>query len=683
MNQLQHETSPYLLQHAHNPVNWCAWKPEAFEVARRENKPILVSIGYSTCHWCHVMERESFENEDIAAIMNNYFVNIKVDREERPDVDHIYMEACQALTGAGGWPLNCFLLPDGRPFFAGTYYPPMPAHNRPSWGQLLQHINKVYKERYADVVNQAERLTEMIEHSDATFYDPDSPLGLTPQNDFPKEVHHNIYEHLKKSFDTEDGGFGNAPKFPGTMSLDYLLQYYFHTQHSAALKHVQFSLEKMIRGGIYDQLGGGFARYTVDKSWLVPHFEKMLYDNAQLISLLSDLYKATDEPLYKLTITETLKFISREMTSSEGGFFSALDADSEGEEGKFYVWQEEEIDQILEGEMAEIFKQYYGVSKAGNWEGKNILWRPRSLSAVAIQFNYSSENLQKILEEAKKILFKHRSGRIRPSLDDKIILNWNALQLKAYAKAYKALKETKYKEAAIRNYQFIKKNLLKEDGIHLYHTYKNGKAQYDSFLDDYSYFTDALLELYSITFDEKYLHEARAYADLVIDDFYDKNSGLFFYTSEEQNDIPVRKREVYDTSIPSGNSTMAAVLMTLATVTGQNNYKDIAARAMGKLCQAVEKYPTSFSNWAAAMLKLSFPNYELAILGENAKEKAEKINTEYLPNIILMSSATSNDDFPVLKGRAAQDDALIYVCREYACQLPVEEVSAAIRQIVG
>lgn len=685
MNRLQHETSPYLLQHAHNPVDWYAWKPEAFERAKRENKPILVSIGYSTCHWCHVMERESFENDDVAAIMNAYFINIKVDREERPDVDKIYMEACQILTGAGGWPLNCFLLPDGRPFYAGTYYPPVPisAQNRPSWPQLLHHIHRIYQERHEEVIQQAERLTGAIANADSTFYHSDSRLGLSRDNNFTPDIHQIIFQQLTKTFDTENGGFGGAPKFPAAMTMNYLLQFFFHFRNQSALNHVMFSLEKMIRGGIYDQLGGGFARYTVDGAWLIPHFEKMLYDNALLVSLLADAYRVTENQLFKSTIEETLQFIQREMTNTEGGFYSALDADSEGVEGKFYVWNKTEIHDILEEEEAAIFCDYYDVTENGNWEGYNILWRPKSLSAVGIQYNYSSENLYVILQKAKEKLFEARSKRIKPGLDDKSILNWNALQLIAYAKAYKALNQEAYKEAALKNYVFIKKAFLQEDGSTLYHTYKDGKAQYDAFLDDYSYFINALIELYGVTFDLKLLKEAQSYTELVIQSFYDEENKLFYYTKAEQQDIPIRKREVYDSSLPSGNSVMVDNLFSLGTLLNKNSYLQLAGAVMSTLKQAVEKYPSSFSNWASQIFRLTHPGFEIAILGENAIDKAQKAQEFYLPNTLLMASRQQNSDFALLDRTNPDSDTYIYVCQQYACQLPVTELDKAIQQIVG
>jgi uncharacterized protein YyaL (SSP411 family) len=683
MNRLQHETSPYLLQHAHNPVDWYAWKPEAFEKAQKENKPILVSIGYSTCHWCHVMERESFEDPAIAAFMNEHFVNIKVDREERPDVDQIYMEACQVISGSGGWPLNCFLLPDGRPFYAGTYYPPRPAHNRPSWSQLLQHMVKVYKEEPQNVRAQAEQLTQIVDGSDTTFF-PGSKLGLEKDSVFDQAAIHQIYAQLSQSFDREDGGLGGAPKFPASMSMEFILRYFFHTQEKEALQHIEFSLQKMIRGGIYDQLGGGFARYATDKAWLVPHFEKMLYDNALLIGLLSELYQLSGKTIYKTTIEECLGFIQNEMTHPEGGFYSALDADSEGVEGKYYVWDKKEIEDVLDDRaLSEIFCTYYDVTEAGNWEGKNILWRPISMKALSEQFGQAEEKLAAQLEKAKALLLQARSQRQRPGLDDKILLNWNALQLIAYAKAYKALKNDAYKEAALKNYAFLKKALLQEDGLHFFHTYKDQQSQYHAFLDDYSYWIAALLELYSITFDLQFVREAQQYAELVMNDFFDASSKVFYYTSAQQTDIPLRRKELFDSSIPSGNSTMLHNLMQLGLILGNDQYISLSDEILANLKQAVVKYPTSFARWASALLEKAYPSYEVAIVGPDFRQKAEAFQSRYIPNTLLMAHETSDERYPVLAGRKTEKDTYIYVCRLYACQLPEQEVDNAIRQIVG
>lgn len=682
MNRLQHETSPYLLQHAENPVDWYAWKPEAFERARREDKPIIVSIGYSTCHWCHVMERESFEDPDVADFMNEHFVNIKVDREERPDVDQIYMEACQAISGSGGWPLNCFLTPDGRPFFAGTYYPPKAAYNRPSWMQVLMNMYRAYRDKRTTVEEQANRLVERIQGSDRLFVKEDLLQEEGKDLRFTPVLLQNIFHALEKNFDDKYGGFGGAPKFPATMTMQYLLHYYHHHGQKDALRYVTFTLDKMIGGGIYDQLGGGFARYATDAAWLIPHFEKMLYDNALMVGVLADAYKLSHKPAYAEAIRHTLAFVEREMTHPKGGFYSALDADSEGEEGKFYVWDKKEIEEILGAEAA-LFCNYYGVSEEGNWEGKNILWRPRESGAFAQSQNIPESELQRRLSAAGEKLLVERAKRIRPGRDEKIILAWNALQCTAYAKAYLALEEEKYRKAARSNLRFLLSHMGKEDGVALYHTYaeRDGApvVQYDAFLDDYAFLIEALINVYQITFEETYLEQAIRYADLVLDRFSDPENGLFYYTSEEQQDIILRKKEIYDSAQPSGNSTMAVNLLKLAALSGRSEYRENAVEMLSRVRDSVEKYPSSFARWAEAMTLLVQPLYEVAVVGPAADLKAlEFQRNAYLPNSVVMAAAAATNQYPLLAGRMAKDEqSTIYVCRDYACQMPVVEIEKA------
>ena len=675
MNRLQHETSPYLLQHAHNPVDWYAWKPEAFERAKAEDKPILVSIGYSTCHWCHVMERESFESEVVAALMNKYFINIKVDREERPDVDQIYMDACQAISGSGGWPLNCFLTPDGRPFFAGTYYPPQPAHNRPAWPQLLQHISDAFRNRREEVEAQANQLTEAIRNSDRLFIKEEA-LQLPKAELFTPALTTNIFTGLQKKFDRGEGGFGGAPKFPGTMSLRYLLDYYVLSGEDAALSHLMLSLEKMIRGGIYDQLGGGFARYSTTRDWLVPHFEKMLYDNALLVGLLADVYRLSPDPLYRQAIEETLAFIAREMTGPEGGFYSALDADSEGVEGKFYVWAKAEVEEILEEEAA-LFCTYYGLSEQGNWEGANILNAKISFKAFAEQEGLEEEEVRHRLQAARRKLFAVRAHRIRPGLDDKVLLSWNALMLTAYCKAYAALGEAAYLEAAERNIAFLLEKFRTADELRLLHTYKEGKAQYDAFLDDYALLIEALIALHDINFDTSLLARAGKYADYLIEHFLDQQSKLFYFTGAQQQDIILRPKGLYDSALPSGNSTMAHNLHRLGVLLGRNDFESLSVNMLSSVRASVESYPSSFARWALAMLYRIFPMQEIAIIGEEASTKATAFNKAYVPNRVLMAVEHVEASFPLLSGKSAEGDTNIYVCKEYACRQPVKTVEEA------
>ena len=680
MNHLQYETSPYLLQHATNPVDWYAWKPEAFERALREDKPILVSIGYSTCHWCHVMEHESFEDEAVAAFMNTHFVNVKVDREERPDVDHIYMEACQFISGGGcGWPLNCFLTPDGRPFFAGTYYPPVQAHSRPAWMDVLQHIYKSFKERRKVVEEQADQLLGLIENSDARLFGQVIE-GLTPAQAFTPVALQGIALGLLKRADREFGGFGGAPKFPSTMTLRYLLHYHFFTGDGAALQQVAVSLDKMIQGGIYDQLGGGFARYATDRAWLVPHFEKMLYDNALLVVLLCEAFQLTHETLYRETIEETLSYIQREMLSAEGGFFAAQDADSEGVEGKFYVWDKTEIDALL-GAEATLFNDFYGVSENGNWEHVNILWRAQPFESYAQQHDLEVESLKLRLQQARAVLFAARDQRIYPGLDDKILLDWNALMCTAFAKAYQALGTPAYLEIAQRNVDFLLDKFLQNDGVTLFHTYKNGQAQYDAFLNDYAFLIEALLEVYSITFDTKYLDKAKIYTDYVRANFFDAEKNVFYFTSAHQKDVIIRKIDLYDSALPSGNSAMVHNLQRLGILFNEPAYRSLAAAMLMSTQSAVEQYASSFSLWALAIMNEVHPIPEIAILGEDAFEIAISMQRQFLPNKVLMASKTESDNYPLLVGKPLEAQTKIYICQNYACQQPVESVTVAYENL--
>ncbi len=680
MNRLQYETSPYLLQHAHNPVDWYAWKPEAFERAAREDKPILVSIGYSTCHWCHVMERESFEDPQTAAFMNEHFINIKVDREERPDVDQIYMEACQVISGSGGWPLNCFLLPDGRPFYAGTYYPPRPAYNRPSWMQLMQHIAQLYLDDRKVVEDQAARLTDAIRQSDTALMNR-SWSGVEYANPINPAVLHNAFQRLKDSFDKEEGGFGGAPKFPGAMNLQFLLRFEHFSGDKEALAHVEFSLKKMIGGGIYDQLGGGFARYATDRAWLVPHFEKMLYDNALLIRALSETYQRTGHDVYRQAIEETLAWVEREMTHPEGGFFSALDADSEGEEGKFYVWDKKEIDEIL-GEDAFHFNTLYGVSAEGNWEGHNILWRPFDWIAYAREAGCGEEEWKGRMAQWRARLLEERAKRIRPGLDDKVLLGWNALQASAYAHAFAALGHEPYREAAERNLRFLLRAFAREGGEGLFHTWKEGQAQYEAFLDDYAFLIEALLDVYGVSGEAWYLEQARRWADYVLAHFHDPETKLFYFTGSGQKDIPLRRKDLYDSALPSGNSTMAHNLLRLGLLFGEPSYGELAAGMLERMRDVLERYPGSFGRWMTAFLWAVYPPKELAVVGKDWEAVARSVNRWYIPHKVLMAAAAGDERYPMLAGKEGGEKTNIYVCESYACQRPVDTLEA-FAQLLG
>ncbi|MCU7548522.1 thioredoxin domain-containing protein [Chitinophagaceae bacterium LB-8] len=665
INRLAKETSPYLLQHAHNPVDWYPWGEEAFAKAQSEDKPILVSIGYAACHWCHVMERESFENPDVAAIMNEHFVNIKVDREERPDVDHIYMDAVQAMTGSGGWPLNAFLTPDGKPFYGGTYFPPQRAFNRASWTEVLQAIVKSYTEKRDEIVEQAENLTDHLERSNS--------FGIeTPADNVSKELVDTAFQNIMKNADKVWGGFGRAPKFPQTFVIQFLLRYAQLTGNQEAKEQALLSLDKMMQGGIYDHVGGGFARYSTDTEWLVPHFEKMLYDNALLISSLSEAYQATKEEKYKEVIDETLRFIESDLMHVDGGFFSALDADSEGEEGKFYVWDYEEVRAIV-GENADIFCQYFNIKKEGNWEGKNILHTSLAIEDFASQNRLSPAALRVIISDGKRKLLEARSNRIKPLLDDKVILSWNALVNRAYSKAYAATGNVHYREVAERNMQFLLNAFT--NGSEWWHTWKNGQAKHPAFLDDFATLIAALIELAQVTADYKWLRLGETLSEEVMKQFADTESAFFFYTNVTQKDVLLRKKELYDGAVPSGNSLMACNLYYLSLFFDKPEWRKRAETMVLSLCDVVVKYPTSFGVWLSDLFEIIYGINEIAVVGPGYNESLKELLSVYIPHKVLMAAGTADSSLPLLKDKSG-DGLQIYLCKGYVCQQPVKTIEA-------
>ena len=672
-NRLSKETSPYLLQHAHNPVDWYAWGEEAFQKARIEDKPILVSVGYSACHWCHVMERESFEDEAIASIMNENFVNIKVDREERPDLDHIYMDAVQAMTGSGGWPLNVFLTADLKPFYGGTYFPPVRAHNRPSWKEILLSISHIYKEQRSDILSQAENLTQHIFQSNQ-FARVD--VHNNSDGRYSKQTGDLIFEAIMRSADRIYGGFGNAPKFPQTFTIQYLLHYHYHTRNDDALSQACLSLDKMIHGGIYDQLGGGFSRYSTDSQWLVPHFEKMLYDNALLVIVMSEAYQLTRKDIYKRAARQTIAFIEREMTSPEGGFYAALDADSEGVEGKFYVWSKAEIEEVLGEAEGSLFCDFYDVTDKGNWENTNILNVPVSVEDFASQKRLPASEVSDRLERASLQLLQRRSQRVRPGLDDKILLGWNALMNTAYSKAYAAFGDESYKRRAMDNMGFLLDRFKRNSDPSFYHTYKNGRAKYPAFLDDYAFLIHALIHLQEITSDSQYLRQARTLCDHVVEKFGDTDSAFFFYTNIDQSDILVRKKEVYDGAIPSANSIMAWNLYYIGVVFDLPAWKERSVKACSSLYDVVTKHPTSFGVWATNILGLSYGIPEVALTGQHIQKLLNEFLRTFIPLRIFQSSTLETKDFPLLAGKKISEKPLLFLCKDYSCQRPVTEVTA-------
>jgi uncharacterized protein YyaL (SSP411 family) len=671
-NKLIEETSPYLLQHAHNPVNWFPWSDEALEKARKENKPILVSIGYSACHWCHVMERESFEDEETARIMNEHFVNIKIDREERPDLDHIYMDAVQAMTGSGGWPLNVFLTPETKPFYGGTYFPPKRAFNRPSWQEVLLGVTEAFTQRRNEIDAQSENLTEHLLQSNA--------FGISSKAEkdvFTKENITEAFENIMKNADKKWGGFGKAPKFPQSFIIQYLLRFFYATGNKEASDQALLSIDKMIDGGIYDQVGGGFARYSTDTEWLVPHFEKMLYDNALLISVISEAYQITNEKRYKEVIEETIQFIQRELMHPEGGFYAALDADSEGEEGKFYVWDHAEVIELLK-EDGSIFCDFFDIKAGGNWEEKNILQRKKREKDFCDDNNISLEQLQGIIQKGKNILLQKRNERVRPQTDDKIILGWNALMNIALCKAFAATGNESFKKLAIDNMHFLLSKVSNNNTRNFFHTWKNDIAKQPAFLDDYAFLIQALIQLQEITGDTNYLEKAKLITDHVLENFNDPTTDLFFYTNTNQTDVIVRKKEVYDGAQPSGNAIMADNLYRLGLYFDEGNWKEKSLKMISSLANAIVRYPTSFGGWACILMEITMGTNEIVVISEKPQDILTQVLKEYIPHKIIMSAKEGSNSFPLLSGKEKQQEVALFLCRDYACENPVSSISALI-----
>jgi uncharacterized protein YyaL (SSP411 family) len=667
-NALVNESSPYLLQHAHNPVNWEAWNNEALERAKREDKLILVSVGYSACHWCHVMEHESFEDEKVAAIMNDNFVCIKVDREERPDIDQVYMLAVQLMTGHGGWPLNCFALPDGRPIYGGTYFP------KSQWINVLLNLTDLYNTEKDKALEYAERLTEGVKLAELI-----KPKEM--KNSFSKDILKNCYNNWKLRFDPVDGGPDKAPKFPLPNNYEFLLRYAFMSGNNELMDHVNLTLKKMAYGGIYDQIGGGFARYSVDHYWKVPHFEKMLYDNAQLVTLYSEAYRATGNELYKETVYETLDFISRELTSPEGGFYSALDADSEGVEGKYYVWTKPELEEILKEDFS-LFADHFNVNERGFWEHDNyILLRYDDDKTVAERNGVSSEELREVISRSKKKLLAEREKRIKPGLDNKILASWNALMLKAYVDAYNAFGDEVFLERAVKNAEFILKYCFIDGRLcHLADLSGKNSKERHGFLEDNSFTVEAFIALYQATNDTQYLLKADEVLKYCIRHFRDKESGMFFFTSDQDQALITRKMELSDNVIPASNSSIAKSLFVLGHYFENEDYISMSRHMLNNVLEELENYGAGYSNWAMLLMYLTYPFHELAIVGKSVDEKRMELQKHYLPNLIFAGSAVQSS-LPLLKDRFVEGETLLYVCTGKTCLAPVKETAEALKQI--
>ena len=670
-NRLQHETSPYLLQHAHNPVDWYPWGEEALHRARAEDKPVLVSIGYSTCHWCHVMERESFEDEETARLMNERFVCIKVDREERPDVDQVYMEACQAITGGGGWPLNAFLLPDGRPFYAGTYYPPERKYNRPAWRELLAYLSRSFQEDRPEVIAQAERLTENLNSGG------DRLLNLPVEADGnPVEA---MLQQLRGAYDTARGGFGGAPKFPQTQALELLLAAGVLRGNNQDVYLAGHAVRAMLGGGIYDQIGGGFSRYTVDANWRVPHFEKMLYDNALLLRLLAKLQLVTPDPRYLQAIEETTDWLQREMALPDGGYRAALDADSEGVEGKYYVWDYGELEALFDPETTELIADFYGMTPTGNWEEENtnIPYRAGALAALS---NLAPDVAVARIAEARRTLADVRRQRIPPAADDKLILQWNALLVSGWAWCFRATGERRYRDLAVKLYDDLRRHLL-HDG-RWFRNVTSGRRGAPAFLDDLAALTEAALDLADVTLHLDYaLRDARHLTDSVLETFADPDGPMFFLRPPGESELPVATRDFYDNALPSGNSQMAHNLYRLGRLTGETRYAERAETMVAALRGAVHRYPTSFAGWGLTDLLLSAAQRELVVTGAGARAAASEFLSEYRPGLLIVATETAEESVPLLQNRYLSE-LRFYVCEDRACKLPVDNAEAA-RQLLN
>ena len=667
-NHLINETSLYLRQHAHNPVEWHAWNEESLAKAKEQGKPILVSIGYAACHWCHVMERESFEDKATADIMNEYFINIKIDREERPDLDHIYMEAVQLISGSGGWPLNVFLTPDGKPFYGGTYFPPERNFNRMSWKEVLHSIHYNWQTNRKEIEVQAQQLIDHISKGNNLISDqPTATLNFIEEPKEGEEICKEIGENILKQADKIEGGFGKAPKFPQTFSLQYLLRYGYLANNEEAITHAELSIQKMMYGGINDQIGGGLCRYSTDAKWLVPHFEKMLYDNALWLQLLAEAYQQTKKEIYAEQIKKTFSFLQREMKDLDGGYYAAIDADSEGVEGKFYVWSLQEIENIL-GEDAALFCSYYSVTAEGNWEGHNILEVITDLNKVKGNFRLSEKELEAKIEILNEKLLNERAKRIRPATDEKILLSWNALLLKAYANCYAALGIEIFKTEAIALASFLKEKFKKKDEY--FHTYTKGISKYPAFLDDLAYWIDGLIALQEITGDIKYLFEAKELTKVVLKEFSLEDQSYFYFTSEKQKDLVVRKVELYDSATASPNAIMLHNLLYLSIIFEDDKYYQRAIKMVKAVKEIVKKYPNSFAVWAAAIAKLAYPVHEIVIAGKYFSEMLNEILPIFIPHKVLISNSSA-ENLPILIDKDFSSDTKLYVCYNRTCKAPV------------
>ena len=662
-NSLVNESSPYLLQHADNPVDWYGWNDAALKKARDENKPIFLSIGYSACHWCHVMAHESFENEDVAEFMNENFVNIKVDREERPDIDDIYQKVCQIATGQGGWPLSIFLTPDQKPFYVGTYFPVLDSHGRPGFGSICRQLSQAWKEKPKDIEKSAEKFLGALNKSET----------VSVPSKLERSVLDEAAMNLFQLGDPTNGGFGSAPKFPNAANISFLFRY---AKLSGLGKFNEFALKtlkKMAKGGIFDQIGGGFCRYSTDAKWLVPHFEKMLYDNALIPVNYAEAYQITQDPFYLDIMQKTLDFVLREMTLTDGGFYSAYDADSEGVEGKFYVWTKNEIREVL-GDDTDLFCLYYDVTDGGNWEGNNILCNNLNASTVAFNFGISESDVHKILKTCSEKLLKVRSNRIHPGLDDKVLVSWNSLMITAFAKGYRVTNDARYLDAAKNCVSFIEKNLF-VDGK-LLRTYKNGTAKIDGYLEDYSYLINALLDVFEIEPDPKYLALSLSLGHHLVDHFWDSENNSFFMTSDEHEKLIIRPKSNYDLSLPSGNSVSSFVMLRLYHLSQEQVFLEITTKIMESQAQIAAENPFGFGYLLNTISMYVQKPVEITVVNTENSSICNSLLLDYLPNSILVTVQDASQldglsQYPFFAGKMFEDRTSVFVCKNFTCSLPL------------
>ena len=668
-NELINETSPYLLQHAHNPVNWRAWNSETLQKAKEEKKLMVISIGYSACHWCHVMEKESFEDSTVAVTMNKHFVAVKVDREERPDVDQIYINAVQLMTGSAGWPLNVITLPDGRPVWGGTYF------KKDAWINSLEKIEKIYQENPQKLIDYATQLEEGIKSMDLISVNTNE-LNFT---NFPSD---SIVEKWSDSFDYKYGGPNRSPKFMMPNNLEYLLRHGIQYNNEKLLNYVYVTLDQIAYGGVYDHVGGGFARYSTDSRWHVPHFEKMLYDNAQLVSLYSKAYQITKKPLYKEVVLETLEFIKRKMTNSEGAFYSSLDADSltkegELEEGAYYVFNKNELKLILEDDFS-LFSEYYNINSYGKWEKENyILIRQKSDVLITDEFSISQIELEQKKKNWKNKLRAYRDNREKPRLDDKTLTSWNALMIKGYVEAFKTFQIQAYLTEALKNAQFIIENQLQSNGA-LNHNYKDGQSSINGYLEDYATLIDAFISLHEVTLDEKWIRLSKKLTDYTYENFYNQENSMFYFTSKKDEKLVARSFEYRDNVIAASNSIMAKNLFILSHHLDNEKYLNTSSKMLHNVRPEIETYPSGYSNWLDLTENYKNKYYEIVIVGKDANSKIKELNTSYLPNALVAGSSKESTN-PLLKYRYIDDETLIYVCVNNSCKLPVSEVAEALK----